>query len=436
MARKLREHMDMSASSDRSVVEGGEQKLRLVAWVAETLFVHGETTEGVRRTTERLGGALGLPVKLTARWADLKIRPDNYTFGAEVDAAPTAVDIQRVRATEHLVEDVCEHRTSWEAATEAMDRITVMPPVGLSRFALMAAAGAGALSVIFGATDPWTVALTALSAGLGALLRRLMSRLSHNPFVQPFSASFLAGLIVTLAGVLNSPASLHLLAACPCMVLVPGPHFLNGAIDLLRARISLGGARILFALLIVTVISAGLLLGLSLGATQFVAAPAAQVPFLVDLVAAGVAVAAYGAFFNMPWRMLPAPIVIGMAAHSIRWYSLALGASAPMAALAACALVGCCMAPLSHRLRIPFGASAFAAVVSLIPGILMFQTAADGLAVVRQGTAVPIALLTEIVGNIASASTILLAMTAGIIIPRMLFEAWLTGSDRKQQRSP
>ena len=40
---------------------------------------------------------------------------------------------------------------------------------------------------------------------------------------------------------------LLLIAVCPCMVLVPGPHILNGAIDLMRTRVALGIARLGYA---------------------------------------------------------------------------------------------------------------------------------------------------------------------------------------------
>ena len=39
------------------------------------------------------------------------------------------------------------------------------------------------------------------------------------------------------------------LAVCPCMVLVPGPHFLNGIIDLVHGQLSLGAFRLLHTLL-------------------------------------------------------------------------------------------------------------------------------------------------------------------------------------------
>ena len=41
-------------------------------------------------------------------------------------------------------------------------------------------------------------------------------------------------------------------------------------------------------------------------------------------VAAGCAVAAFGTFFSMPWRLLPFPISVGMLAHAARWALISL----------------------------------------------------------------------------------------------------------------
>jgi len=47
------------------------------------------------------------------------------------------------------------------------------------------------------------------------------------------------------------------------MILVPGPHVLNGAMDLIAARINLGASRLVYGGLIILVISVGLLLGMA-----------------------------------------------------------------------------------------------------------------------------------------------------------------------------
>jgi len=77
--------------------------------------------------------------------------------------------------------------------------------------------------------------------------------------------------------------------------------------------------------LIILMICAGLLSGPWLGGVGLpVSAPSQPVPFGYDVVAADVAVAAYGTFLAMPWRMLPITIAIGMFAHASRWATISL----------------------------------------------------------------------------------------------------------------
>lgn len=208
------------------------------------------------------------------------------------------------------------------------------------------------------------------------------------------------------------------------MVLVPGPHILNGAIDLARVRIALGIARLAYAGLIILMICAGLLSGLAVGGASVPAAvSSAPVPFGADVIAAGSAVAAFGTFFSMPWRLLPILIAIGMLAHAARWALISLeGAHVAVGALVACILVGIVATPVADRLRLPFPALGFSAVVSMMPGFFMFRAAGALVELVSSGQRAPADLLPSIVESGTTASLVILAMTFGLILPRMLFE--------------
>jgi uncharacterized membrane protein YjjB (DUF3815 family) len=215
-----------------------------------------------------------------------------------------------------------------------------------------------------------------------------------------------------------------LVAFSPCMVLVPGPHILNGAIDLARTRIALGLARLTYAGIIVLLICAGGLFGFTIaGGDLAIAGPSPPVPLVIDVIAAGCAVASFGTFFSMSWRLLAIPIVVGMLAHAARWALISLAeCSAPSGAFVACILVSVLTTPVVDRLHLPFAAVAFSAVVSLMPGFFLFNTATGLVELVSIGPAAPAALLTGIVANSATAFLIIMAMAFGLIIPRMLYE--------------
>lgn len=97
------------------------------------------------------------------------------------------------------------------------------------------------------------------------------------------------------------------------MILVPGPHVLNGAVDLIAARINLGASRLVYAGLVTLAISVGLLLGMGVLAVSLpVGEPSRTILLWLDVIAAGVAVAAFSVFFSTPSRMLGWPVAVGM----------------------------------------------------------------------------------------------------------------------------
>jgi uncharacterized membrane protein YjjP (DUF1212 family) len=389
------------------------------------LFENGQSTERTITAVARLGAALGYRAILFPRWGELIIHVDG-PFGDLLEitgADPAGVDMNKVMAATKVIDGICDGRINAAAARSSLEEITRYTPVGVARFALLAAAGAAALGVIFGTVHWTSLVLIAASAGLGACLRRWLAGKSHNLFLQPFCAALLAGAIGAAAVRLQLSSALRLVAVCPCMVLVPGPHLLNGAIDLVRGRLPLGASRIGYASLIILMICVGLLAGLAFGGVSLPASGASfPVPLGYDVVAAAVAVAAYGTFFAMPWRMLPIPILIGALAHACRWAVIAMGGSVETGALVACLVVSTLVTPIADRLRLPFAAVGFASVVSLIPGVFLFRMAGGLVELATVGGKAPPELLLSTATDGMTAVLILLAMAFGLIAPKMSIE--------------
>jgi uncharacterized membrane protein YjjP (DUF1212 family) len=403
-----------------------------VAQAATLLFVNGQTTERTVIAAERFGRALGVSLTLHPRWGELELRVDGTPYSAIAPAAPLGVNMTKALATMKIVDQVCEGALSGVAARSALEAVGHMGTVSTLRFALFAAIGAASMGVIYGVLDTASLLLIAFSAGMGALLRRWLATLGRNPFIQPLCAAAVAGAIGAIAMRLRLPDTQLFIALCPCMVLVPGPHILNGAFDLAHARVALGIERLTYAGLIVLMICAGLLMALAVcGATLPAAAMSARVPLVVDVIAAGCAVAAYGTVFSIPWRLLALPIMVGMLAHAAHWAVISLaGADIAVGALVACTLVGVMATPVADRLRLPFAAVAFCAVVSMMPGFFLFRVANARVELVASGGPAPVDLVSSVAANGATAFLIIVAMSFGLIVPRMLCDYFRTLSAR------
>jgi uncharacterized membrane protein YjjP (DUF1212 family) len=407
------------------------EELALISLSARLQFENGQSTEKVVSALDQLANALGFRATVFPRWGELTVLINDGSGSRNeiVAAAPVGVDMRKVAATSGVIDEICSGHLDAASARAALEAVARFPAVSMTRFALLAAAGAAALGVIFGAAHPFSLLLIAISAGAGACLRRWLSGISRSPFIQPLCAALLAGVIGSIAVRLQLSSALRLIAVCPCMILVHGPHLLNGTIDLARARVALGASRIAYAGVIILMICAGLLTGLSFGSVSLPAsAPSYPVPLGYDVLAAGVAVAAYGTFFAMPWRMLPIPIAIGMLAHASRWAMISLaGASVQTGALVACLIVGIVITPIADRLRLPFAAFAFASVVSLIPGVYLFRMAAGLVDLVTLGDKASVDMLLNTIADGTTAMLVILAMAIGLILPKMCIEYFYPG---------
>jgi len=402
-----------------------EAAVEIIALSATLLFAHGQTTERTVATAERLGRALGLPVRVLPDWDKVTIELEGTSLSEIVATKPLGIDMNRVLAITTIVDQLCDGTLHVDEARPALLSAGQLPPFSMLHYMSFAAIAAASLGAIFGALDITSLTLIALSAALGALVRRWVSGFSSNPFIQPLCAALIAGIVASNAAIsLRQPIATALVAFCPCMVLVPGPHLLNGAIDLARTRITLGIARLTYAGIIVLMICFGLLLGFTAGGAALpTAGRSAPVPFVADVIAAAFAVAAFGSLFSIPWRMLPFPIAAGMLGHAVRWAVISLAdANVATGALVACILVSIVVTPVVDRLHLPFAALAFSAVVSMIPGFFLFQMASAMVELVSMGPRAPATLLMNIAANGTTALLVMLAMTFGLILPRILLE--------------
>jgi uncharacterized membrane protein YjjB (DUF3815 family) len=401
-----------------------QQQSDLVLAFAEVLHVNGESRDQTILATARLTDSLGMCGTIILRWGEIQLLSSDGTgeLVSVVVADPTGVDMDRVASTWRVIDELGAGKLKSLATSEKIKTISQAAPSPTWLFALAAAGGAVALPVIFGVSHLTAVLLIAGSAAVGAVLRRTLARYSTNALLQPFCAALLAGIVGAVAVRFQLSSSLRLVAICPCMILVPGPHVLKGMFDVITMRVSLGASRLIFSGLVIMAISGGLLIGLGLlGISLPVQVPGRVVPVWLDTVAAGIVAAAFSIFFSTPLRMLGWPIAVGMLVHAVRWFTVDLGAGAATGAFVACLLVGVILTPVARRYRMPFAAIGFASVVSLMPGIFLFRLG-SGLVHLADSSEVTLPFLSETFSNGITAIKIILAMSFGLIFPKLIFD--------------
>jgi uncharacterized membrane protein YjjP (DUF1212 family) len=404
--------------------------------LAEALVVLHGNGAGTARTEGRsrqLGAALGLTdVALDLGWTRSTVSATRSGGGPVSEAftgPPTAVTMNRVLAVDEAIERLAGGRSDAKAFRAEVQAATALPPSGTGLFAAACAVGAVGLALVLGSDSIAELLVVAVAAGAGGVLRRGMARLGGSPLWQAAAAALLAGLCGGLALRLGVSDSLMLAALCPCMVLVPGPHLLNAALDLAALRLPLGGARLAFAVLTLGAIGAGLLVGLTLVGAELDVDPAGRdVALWVDAPVAGVVAVCYGVFYSAPLAILWWPLVVGAAVHALHWtavgpWHLDGAVAAGLAALVAATV----LRPVSWRFGLPFSAIGFASVVSMLPGALVLRAFAALAQLDSAGPVDSAGLLTTATVDGTEAVLTVAALAVGFIVPTAVYA--LAGAD-------
>ena len=205
----------------------------------------------------------------------------------------------------------------------------------------------------------------------------------------------------------------------PALMLVPGPHLLNGLFDIYENHIQTGICRLILAVGILIAATAGTLAGawavMGLRNLSGATSDDVQLTLWLDVALAALAACGFGAFYNAPWKVLWISMVFGIVGHGVRFLCIGGGASLASSTLLACSAIGLLAGIVVFHLRLPFSNVAFAAAVPMMPGTLLYRSFAGAVQLCWAGSTAMPTQTTAAMVLLLQACMVVGAMAAGLL---------------------
>ncbi len=285
--------------------------------------------------------------------------------------------------------------------------------------ALLLGAAAASLAGLLGANGG-AAGVAGLAAGLGLLVRQELGRRHFSVLALPLVAAFVGAALGGLAIRLGWTRSPELVLIVPALMLVPGPHLINGLLDLIDNYLPMSLARLWLATGILLASALGVVLGVE------VAVPAPLFPgpggsadrlnLASDMALAGVATCGFAVFYNAPWRHIGMAAAGGMAGHGLRFLALEAGCRLEAATFLGGLAVGCIAAWLARSLKAPVALLAFAGAVTMIPGLSLYRALGGTLQLARQGDAADPDTVAATLGHAFHGCLVVTALVLGLLL--------------------
>jgi uncharacterized membrane protein YjjP (DUF1212 family) len=285
--------------------------------------------------------------------------------------------------------------------------------------ALLLGAAAASLAVLLGA-DVGAAGVAGLAAGLGLLVRQELGRRHFPLLALPLTAALIGAVLGGLAIRLGWTRSPGLVLIVPALMLVPGPHLINGLLDLIDNHVPMSLYRLWLATGILLASALGIVLGVELTAPASlfpgVGANTDRLNLVSDMALAGVVTCGFAVFYNTPWRHLWMAAAGGMAGHGLRFLGLEAGCRLEAATFLGGLTVGAISAWMARSSKAPVAVIAFAGAVTMIPGTSLYRALRGALQLARQAEGADPTRVTATLGHASQAGLVVSALALGLIL--------------------
>jgi uncharacterized membrane protein YjjP (DUF1212 family) len=402
----------------QNVTAPREAALRVLQLSARLLLEYNVRSKTIERRIERIARHVGVNLQTIVGYREVTLAIADGR-GFHVRVPELRINVAVSAGTLHVIDELCLDRIGLDEAIQSLEGLERLAPrhgrwVVAVLFGLAASAIAWLLRADWGA-----IVVSGLSSAVGLIARQELGRRSVLLFAQPFAAGLIGAALGGIAIRLGWTATPGICLIVPALMLVPGPHLINGARDMLENHIPAGLCRLGLAAAILIATAIGVVLGawLTLGPATVSSSPSPdmRLTLALDVVLAGVAACGFGAFYNVPWRVLWVSILCGVVGHGIRYLCLE-HLSVGISTLFACVAIGVIANAAADRLRLPFSAVAFAGAVPMMPGVFIYQSIAGAMRLSAAGSAADPSLAAATLALSFQSIFVVGAMTIGLMV--------------------
>jgi uncharacterized membrane protein YjjP (DUF1212 family) len=306
------------------------------------------------------------------------------------------------------------------AALACLRRVEADTPRHSPRLAaLVLGAGAASLAGLLGA-DGGAAAVAGVASGLGLLARLALGRRQYSLLALPLTAAFIGAVLGGLAIRLGWTRTPELVLVVPALMLVPGPHLINGLFDLIDNYLPMCLSRLGLATGILLAGALGVVLGIELTVPDpfFVeqGARADRLNLAARVALAGVVTFGFAVFYNATWRQLGMAVTGGMAGNALRLLALELGCRLEAATFLGGLAVGAVAAWMARSSRTPVAVIAFAGAVTMIPGLNLYRALGSALQLARSAATAEPSAVAAALGNAFQAALVVSLLGLGLIL--------------------
>jgi uncharacterized membrane protein YjjP (DUF1212 family) len=279
-----------------------------------------------------------------------------------------------------ILEQVRRGQLDASAALSCLSRVeSDVPRHSRWLAALLLGAGAASLAGLLGA-DIGAAAVAGAATCLGLIVRQELGRRHFTLLAMPLAAAFIGAVLGGLAIRLGWTRSPELVLIVPALMLVPGPHMINGLLDLIDNYLPMSLSRLGLATGVLLASALGIIVGVELTVPGPVfseqATGADRLNLISDMTLAAIVTSGFAVFYNTPWRRLWMAAAGGMVGHGLRFLALQAGCGLEAATFLGGLAVGVIAAWMARFSKTPVAVIAFAGAVTMIPGLSLYRALA------------------------------------------------------------